>query len=325
MTNDRGITQQSTHVNLEYPWLSQSDIKDFFTCKLRFKLSKLDRRAFTHTFEYVMRGNQYHLVFNGFFEEVDLDKVVELCANVLVIENPDNTALCQYFREVCWGMAGKGYILAYKEKPYLYDMNIEGFCRFQARCVVEIIRFKGRISRAMLNKYWMPQGRELFLKDTDLQVYGTIDQWLYDFDDTPYVLDFKTGRAKSNMRIDCKTGELKKVSLIFPQNLQLWMYTYLLSKKLGCAWEKMKGIVVFTKGEDPGAIDLTIRKASITAFSKRLDTLREHVSTGKQFTPVFIETPENIMYTCTYCMYQGLCHSPEQLVKFQEMRDADGN
>ena len=315
----------STHVNLEYPWLSQSDIKDFYTCKLRFKLSKLDRRAFTHTFEYVMRGNQYHLVFNAFFEEVDLAKVVELSTNIRVLESPDNTELCQYFREVCWGLANKGYILEYKQKPYLYDMNIEGFCRFQARCVVEIARFKGRISASTLNKYWVPQGREVFLKDDDTHVYGTIDQWLYDFDDTPYILDFKTGKAKSNMRIDSKTGDLKKVTLVFPQNLQLWTYTYLLSKHLGCEWKGMKGIVVYTKGDDPGAIDLTIKAASITAFARRINEVRSYMEEGKPFTPVFIETPENVIYTCTYCAYQGICHPPEQLAKFQEMREADGN
>jgi hypothetical protein len=272
-----------------------------------------------------MRGNEYHLIFNGFFQEVDLDKVLVLASDLRVLDDPDDTNLCQYFRDVCWGLANKGYILEYKDKPYLFDMNIEGFCRFQARCVVEVARNTGRISKAMLRKYWMPQEREVFLKDEDLRVYGTIDEWLYDFNDVPYVLDFKTGKAKSNIRIDTKTGATKKVSLAFPANLQLWMYTYLLSKKLGCEWKGMTGIVVYTKGDDPGAITLTIGKSSIEGFARRVNEVRAHVDGKLQYTPCFVEKPEVIMFVCPYCKYQGLCHPPEQLLKFADWRAADGN
>jgi hypothetical protein len=319
------VPEFSAHVSLEYPWLSQSDIKDFFTCKLKFKLNKLDRRAFTHSFDYVMRGNEYHLIFHGFFQEVDLDKVVELGSSMRVLDDPGESKACQYFRDVCWGLANKGYIIEYKEKPYLYDMNIEGFCRFEASCLIEVMRNKGRLSKAMLKKYWVPQEMESYIKDDGLQVYGTVDEWLLDFDGNPYILDFKTGKPKSGTRTDPKTGELKKAQLHFPANMQLWMYTYLLSKKLGCQWKGMLAMLVYTKGDDPGVITLNIKKASMEGFSTRLNEIREHVKAKKPYTPAFVEHPEAKLFVCLYCPYQGLCHSPEDLLLFEERRMADGN
>ena len=310
-----------THVEMPYPWVSYSDCRTFFSCKLKFKLSKLDGLKSDYEFDWLRRGSDIHLIFNAFFEEVNLDNVVELASRIRVLDTPNDTLLYAYFIETCLQLAGKGYLLETEKKPHMYTLNIQGFCHFQVECIISIMATMRRISKAMLSKYWVPKGREIFLKDFENKLYGTIDTWYEDFDGGNFILDYKTGKKHPSIT---RSGSKKKPALHFPQNMQVWFYTRLLSLHLGIPWNGMKGIVLWTK-EYPVPVTLKIIKGSQEGLFKRVKEIRDHVDQKKPWNRCYEEDETSMWFVCPYCDHQARCHLPTVLEKFAEIRQDDGN
>lgn len=309
----------------EYPWLSYSDCSTFYTCKRKFKWQILDGESGGMTFDWVLRGSEFHHMFNQFYDTVDLDKVIELAGRLKILDDPAETELFDYFYELV-GSFIDHELFENDRYVHLLDINAYGFSVFQVMCIIEIMREFGHINKKLLRQYWFPRGREEFLKDEENMLYGTVDTWYEATDGTYFVLDYKTGRKKYQKKTD--DDVLKKPRINWPANMQGWFYTWLIHVNKEIPLKGMKFILLYTKG-NPLAVDLKITKASIQGrlnkttgeleggLLNKVAEIRKYVKENTSFPMV---EPDSQVYVCPYCQFQNRCHNDDMLLRFGKIR-----
>lgn len=298
----------------DYPWLSYSDIRTFYTCKRMFKYKILDKLEPLQTFSWLARGSEFHRMFNKFFDTVDLKKVIELGSKIKILDEAEDTELFEYFHELMITFINHD-LIDQDRYAHLFDLNAYGFAVFQVMAIKEIMRVNGYINLSILEKYWIPLGREEFLKDEDNMLYGTVDSYYTNFDENIYTLDYKTGRKK--YRSKTADGKLKKPRINFPANMQGWMYSWLLHKTKGFQLKGMKFVLLYTKG-NPLAVTLRITKAGIEGLFRRVVEVREYVDDKDSTFPMLDRDSQ--IYVCPYCQYQKKCHDDQTLMRFAKIR-----
>jgi CRISPR/Cas system-associated exonuclease Cas4 (RecB family) len=303
-----------TRLKKDYPWLSYSDCRTFYSCKRKFKFAILDGVQATQSFDWLVRGSEFHHMFNIFFDTVDVKKTVELASKIKILDEPTDTELFKYFHELMVSFINKD-LVEQDRYAHLFDLNAYGFAAFQVMVITEIMRVNGYINMTMLRKYWLPLGREEFMKDEENMLYGTVDSFYEHFDGTFFALDYKTGKKK--YRPKTKDGVLKRPRINFPANMQGWFYTWLLHKTRGYPLKGMKFVLLYTKG-NPLAVTLRITKASVKGLFRRVEFIREYVK-DKNSTFPMIE-PDSQIFMCPYCQFQKKCHDDETLERFAKIR-----
>ena len=181
---------------LDYPWLDQSAIRSFYSCRRKFKFSVLDHRQQDTSFEYIIRGQEYHNMFNMFFDTVDLDEIVKLAKDMKILDAPDQTELFKYFTRILASNLDNEFVLD-DGMGAMTELNIYGFARFQVMVIMEIIMQKGHVSKVLLEKYFLPKGREVLLKDNENKLYGVLDAWYDDADGGRYNSRLQDWKATS--------------------------------------------------------------------------------------------------------------------------------
>jgi len=303
-------------ISLDFPWLDYSAIRTYYTCQRKFKFMVLDKKQNDQSFEWILRGNEFHLLFNSFFDQVDLDKVVELCKDLKVMEPPEQSELFKYFTQVLWKTLDTDYVVKIDEGgEHLYELNIYGFACFQVMIIVELMMTKGYVNKKMLIDHWVPKEREVFIKDDEHMLYGTLDSWWDNPDKTMTVLDYKTGK-KPKRKFDEKLAQYVPPHMHFPSNVQGWMYLWLLSIRYNRPLKGCKFILLYTKG-NPTPVILKITKSGIDGLFRRVNLIRDHVKSGRLFE---MPKPENQDFICPWCQYQSQCHDDERLMKYAKIR-----
>lgn len=305
-----------THRRIAYPWIAFSDMYDFFKCKRMFKYQKLDNLQRAEPFPHLVRGTALHSAFDMFFDKIDIEKVVELAEKIRVVEKPYRTELYFYFVKILKDIVNLDYLIKNDKDPASYQMNIEGFSIFQVKSICTLMLENHRISKNMLEKYFVPKGREVFLKDEDNMIYGTIDAYYLNSDESYSSIDYKTGKQSGRVS---KRG---KIGIPWPYNMQVWIYTRLLSLRYGKDWKGMIGGVLWTRGSSPMLGTLKITRTSKESLFSRLNKLRDHVDSGKDFPKCYEEGNENyVWYVCPWCQYQAKCFNAKMLGKLQMRRN----
>jgi CRISPR/Cas system-associated exonuclease Cas4 (RecB family) len=273
----------------------------------------LDQKEAAQSFEWMQRGSDFHLIFNMFFDKVDLHKVVELATKIKVLDEPDKTELHTYITELMWSFVDKDAVMG-DTYSHLYDLNLYGFATFQVQCIIEIMRVNGYISMAMLKRWWMPKGLEEFMKDEENKLYGTLDAWYEHFDGSVFALDYKTGKKKYVKNDD--EDNPKKPRINFPANMQGWVYTWLLHKVKGYPLKGMKFVLLHTKG-NPQPVVMRITKASIDGLFNRVKEIRTYVKEVGEYP---MPEPDSQSYVCPFCQFQKECHPADVLERYAKIR-----
>lgn len=150
---------------------------------------------------------------------------------------------------------------------------------------IEQRRFEVMKSNGTDLNTFFPLYREQYLKDDELKYYGTIDR--IDQDGNDYaVLDYKVSNYP------------KHSSAFSKHRLELAGYAHLVDVS-GLLPRKVRYIGIIFVGENPGVFYEALKPASIQAFHRNLEKVRESVRAG------LFEKKSG--FGCQWCPYEAIC------------------
>ena len=173
---------------VEYPYLSKTAIKEYMTCKYRFRLRYIDGIETENTVA-MSRGTYLHDIYDRFFDAVDTKVLWELQDEPFNLKSLRSTALYEYIESTVLSLAD----------PELYGDTwfvnpVTGFITFETLHAANLMRDLS--TKDDFDKYFLPKHREIFLKEDKLQIYGTIDRVSLDYDpDRTIIMDYKNVHA----------------------------------------------------------------------------------------------------------------------------------
>lgn len=157
----------------------------FKTCKFRFKL------VYLLGVEYIAnvameKGTYLHTIFDRFFDEVDTEKIWLMRFEPINMTNIRLSNLYDYIYSVLINLGDPSV-----RHNIWYKYAVNGFAMFETIHALNI--FQTYSTLESFNRYFLPQAREQFLVDHDLQIYGTIDRVNLDYGpEKTLIIDYKT-------------------------------------------------------------------------------------------------------------------------------------
>jgi len=167
-----------TYTYLEYPFLSQSGVNMYKGCPYQFHRMIIEHYNPEESKRTAAQGTMLHKFFYMFFDAVDFNYTWSLGVN--------HEAIYQYFIKVLVDL-----VEVEKITDAHFIRNFKAFALFETDHLLDI-RDTWHKSEAKARWMCLRQDREVFMRNDEYQMYGTLDRRVLE-KDIRIIMDYKTG------------------------------------------------------------------------------------------------------------------------------------